>query len=188
MVANFSRPLLAGALGVFSVFAFDGLSQAGFAGAEEHEVTVESYTLEDTNLSGDAILTITGATASGDEPIMFDLEGFAALPQTSFETSTIWTDENHTYSGVLLSDLVEIVGATGDTIVATAINDYAVEIPLTDAVADGPIIASQVDGENMSVRDKGPLWLIYPFDSSVDYQSEVFYARSIWQLNKIAFK
>jgi hypothetical protein len=37
----------------------------------------------------------------------------------------------------------------------------------------------------MSVRDKGPLWLIYPYDSKAEYQSETIYSRSIWQLVKI---
>ena len=37
----------------------------------------------------------------------------------------------------------------------------------------------------MTVRDKGPFWIIYPFDSNPDYQSEVIYSRSIWQLNRL---
>jgi hypothetical protein len=36
----------------------------------------------------------------------------------------------------------------------------------------------------MSVRDKGPLWVIYPYDSD-DYRSEVIYSRSIWQLDRL---
>ena len=37
----------------------------------------------------------------------------------------------------------------------------------------------------MSVREKGPLWVIYPFDSDPEYQTEVIYSRSIWQLDRI---
>jgi hypothetical protein len=37
----------------------------------------------------------------------------------------------------------------------------------------------------MSVRDKGPLWLVYPYDSAAKYQSEVVFSRSIWQLNRL---
>jgi hypothetical protein len=37
----------------------------------------------------------------------------------------------------------------------------------------------------MSLREKGPLWIIYPFDSSPEYQTELTYSRSIWQLNRI---
>ena len=68
---------------------------------------------------------------------------------------------------------------------ATAINDYAVEIPVSDAVVGGPIVAYFLNGEPMSVRDKGPLWIVYPFDADPHYQTEVIYSRSIWQLDRI---
>ncbi|HEX9857587.1 MAG TPA: oxidoreductase, partial [Paracoccaceae bacterium] len=41
------------------------------------------------------------------------------------------------------------------------------------------------NGVPLSVRDMGPLWVIYPYDSDVDYQSEVIYSRSIWQLQRM---
>ncbi|MEC8574513.1 MAG: oxidoreductase, partial [Pseudomonadota bacterium] len=37
----------------------------------------------------------------------------------------------------------------------------------------------------MSLRDKGPLWIVYPFDSDPAYQTEAIYSRSIWQLEEI---
>ncbi len=59
------------------------------------------------------------------------------------------------------------------------------KIPATDWVDGGPIIAYLQNGNPMSVRDKGPLWVIYPYDDNPDYQSEVTYSRSIWQLDRI---
>ena len=41
------------------------------------------------------------------------------------------------------------------------------------------------NGEPMSVRDKGPLWVVYNFDSNPEFQTEVMYSRSIWQLDRI---
>jgi hypothetical protein len=38
------------------------------------------------------------------------------------------------------------------------------------------------------VRDKGPLWVVYPYDSKPDYQSELIYVRSIWQLAQMEFR
>ncbi|RYH00603.1 oxidoreductase, partial [Salipiger sp. IMCC34102] len=37
----------------------------------------------------------------------------------------------------------------------------------------------------MQVRDKGPLWIVYPYDDTPEYRSEVIYSRSIWQLDRI---
>ncbi|WP_435988354.1 sugar phosphate nucleotidyltransferase [Sulfitobacter sp. SH24] len=81
--------------------------------------------------------------------------------------------------------MVEHLGIEGESLRATAINDYAVEIPLEDAVEEGPIIAYKMDGAVMSLRDKGPLWIVYPFDNNPNYSTEVTYARSIWQLDRI---
>ncbi|MDO6586123.1 molybdopterin-dependent oxidoreductase [Salipiger sp. 1_MG-2023] len=133
---------------------------------------------------GPVLLTVSGDIA-GPDAAQFDLEALRALGESDIETETIWTDGAHRYTGVRLSDLLDHVGATGSQITATAINDYSVTIPVSDATADGPIIAYEMDGAAMSRRDKGPLWVIYPFSSSSDYRTEVIYSRSIWQLDRM---
>ena len=47
------------------------------------------------------------------------------------------------------------------------------------------ILAIEANGKPLSVRDKGPIWLLYPFDSDARYQTEVIYARSIWQIERM---
>jgi hypothetical protein len=137
--------------------------------------------------TGEAILTVSGdisVTNVGDK-LVLDREMLAALPATIVETSTIWTDGVHSFTGVSLADLAALSGMETVTFLATAINDYTVEIPWTDATEGGPIIAYLMDDAPMSVRDKGPLWVIYPYDSKSDYRSEVIYSRSIWQLDRL---
>ena len=79
-----------------------------------------------------------------------------------------------------LRALLERLGIRKGQIQAIAANDYGVAIPVSDAVDGGPIIAFRRDGKEMSVRENGPLWIIYPSDSNPDYQTEAIYARSIW--------
>ncbi len=136
---------------------------------------------------GDVILTVTGLLqkTNADDSAEFDLEMLEALDNTTIETSTIWTEGDHVFQGVSLAVLAEELGIEGTALRATAINDYTVEIPLSDAVVGGAIVAYMMDGKPMSVRDKGPLWVIYPYDSNADYRSEVVYSRSIWQLDRI---
>ena len=131
---------------------------------------------------GPVLLTVTGL---GD-PVTFDLAGLEALEQETFETTTIWTEGVQTFTGVPLAAMMAELGIEDGTLEAMAINDYAVEIPVSDAVEGGPIVAYLLNGEEMSVRDKGPLWIVYPYDANPDYQSEVTYSRSIWQLDRIA--
>ena len=138
-------------------------------------------------LAEETVLTVSGSVAASDsgETWTFDMADLLAMPSDSFETSTIWTEGVQTFEGVSLSVLLDHVGADGAELSAVALNDYAVSIPTADAVAGGPIISYSQNGEEMSVRNKGPLWIVYPYDVNEDYKSEEYYSRSIWQLDRI---
>ncbi|WP_341365901.1 molybdopterin-dependent oxidoreductase [Yoonia sp. BS5-3] len=135
----------------------------------------------------EVILTVSGAISHSniDGTAQFDMQMLTDLDGTAFETTTIWTDGVQVFEGVALDVLMDQLGVTEGTILATAINDYTVEIPVSDAVEGGPMVAYKVNGDTMSVRDKGPLWVVYPYDGNADYRSEVIYARSIWQLDRM---
>lgn len=139
--------------------------------------------------TGDILLSVKGAdiAVAPSGLVKFDLTMLQAMPAETFETSTIWTEGIQEFTGVPLHALIERLGVSvnGGHIKASAINDYHVNIPLQDAKEGGPIIAYLRNGETMSVRNKGPLWLIYPFDQDEDYRSETIYSRSIWQLDRI---
>ncbi|GKX33594.1 MAG: oxidoreductase [Rhizobiaceae bacterium MnEN-MB40S] len=136
---------------------------------------------------GDVILTVSGevGATNHDDAAVFDLEMLKAMPETSFKTSTIWTEGENEFRGVRLSDLLEVVDAQGSELHAIALNDYAVDIPTADAIPDGPIIAYQMNGKEMSVRDKGPLWIVFPYDQDAKFRTELVYSQSIWQLDRI---
>lgn len=138
-------------------------------------------------LTGPVILTVTGdfdRIAGGE--MAFDLAMLQALGSASFSTSSIWTDGVHRFTGVSLYRLAAYLGIPqGAMLKCAAINDYVVDVPVSDAVDGGPIIAYAMDDAPMSVRGKGPLWLLYPFDQNPAYRSEVIYTRSIWQLDRI---
>lgn len=136
--------------------------------------------------TGEVILTVTGAGVTNmDGAAALDLAMLEEMGATEIETSTIWTEGTQTFEGVPLDVLIDRLEIEGETLSAVAINDYAVEIPTSDAVEGGPIIAYKMNGNPMSVRDKGPLWVIYPYDADAAYQTEVIYSRSIWQLDRL---
>ena len=130
-------------------------------------------------VSGDILVTNVGDTAQ------FDLEMLLLMRQVEFTTTTIWTDGTKTFTGFPLAVLLERLGVTSGSLNATAINDYSVSIPVTAIDENAPIIAYSMDGKFMSRRDKGPLWIIYPYDSNTRYRTETVYSRSIWQLDRI---
>ena len=138
---------------------------------------------------GEQILTVTGeiTAKNASTGLVLDLAQLEALPQHSFTTSTTWTEGRTTFKGVLLKDLIAAVGASGTMVEMTALNDYVIEMPLSDVKDDGPLLAYLMDGKTMSLRDKGPIWMVFPYDQNPDYRTEETYSRSIWQLLQIDF-
>jgi hypothetical protein len=136
---------------------------------------------------GPVVLTVTGAITqtNAEGAAKLDLALLSAMGSVVVETTTIWTDGVQTFEGVELATLLAALGAEGTVLRAIAHNDYAVDIPVSDAVAGGPVVAYLRNGAAMSMRDKGPLWVVYPYDTSPEYQSELIYSRSIWQLDRI---
>ncbi|MCA0919815.1 oxidoreductase [Pseudooceanicola nanhaiensis] len=137
--------------------------------------------------TGEVLLTVSGSitnTNDGDATL-FDRAMLEALDPVTFTTTTIWTEGPQEFTGVSLKTLMETVGAEAASLSATAVNDYAVKIPDSDWVDGGPIVAFLQNGASMSLREKGPLWVVYPFDDNAKYQNEVTYSRAIWQLDRI---
>ncbi len=136
---------------------------------------------------GPVILEIGGKIAVdfSTESIPFDMAGLESLGTSEIVTETPWSEGEVTFTGVLFRDVLEAVGAHGNAVKAFALNDYSVTIPLTDLNSYDVIIATKRDGNPMRVRDRGPLWVIYPWSDHSDLRNEVYYARSIWQLRSL---
>ena len=133
------------------------------------------------------ILTVTGKIANRNqaEAAIFDAAMIAKLPTQEFTTWTPWFKEPMTFRGPLLQTLLDAVGAQGQTLQMVALNDYAVNVPVSDAREFGPLLATHIDGKVLGVRDKGPLFLIYPFDAKPETRADQYYGRSIWQITRI---
>ena len=133
------------------------------------------------------VLAISGKIAekNAGDVARFDMKMIEALPQHSFTTATPWYDKPVKFTGPLLSDVLAAVKASGSTISAVAINDYKISIPVGDAAKFKVIVARQIDDKPIPVREKGPLFVVYPFDSSAELRASTYYERSIWQLKAL---
>jgi hypothetical protein len=139
---------------------------------------------------GRTVLTVSGqiTVKNAGDKASFDMAMLEALPQHSFTTRTPWYDKPVRFTGPLLADVLDAVKANGTVLEATALNDYTITIPMTDAREFKVVVARLLNGEPMRVRDKGPLFVIYPFDSSLELRKSVYYERSIWQLKALNVK
>ena len=137
--------------------------------------------------SGPVLLTVSGHVRSPNagQRADFDMPMLERLPQSSFMARTPWYATARKFAGPLLRDVLTAAGAQGTRLKAFALNDYSVDIPFDDAQRFDVIVARLLDDKPMAVRDKGPLFIIYPFDAKPELRSAVYFSRSAWQLRRI---
>jgi hypothetical protein len=140
--------------------------------------------------AGKVLLSVSGELQQRNTPdgAAFDQTMLEKLPQHSFTTRTPWYPEPHKFTGVLLRDVLAAVGARGRTIKAIALNDYRVDIPFEEAQRHELLVAYLLDDKPVPVRDKGPLMLMYPFDSQPELRSAINYSRAAWQLRTLELR
>ena len=137
--------------------------------------------------TGPVILTVSGKISQRNSvnSTEFDAQMLRALPQSQIVTKTPWKAPAARYSGPGLKDLLSAVGAQGQVLRLIAADRYEVEIPLEDVTRYGPVLAIRMDDKELNIRNRGPVLLMYPFDRYPEIDSEVYYGRSVWQLERI---
>ena len=136
---------------------------------------------------GKVVLTIKGnidVKNRGNEAAL-DMDMLSALPQHTFTTNTPWSKAPIKFTGPKLADVLKLVKAKGNSIKASAINDYHITIPMEDASRFDVVVARLINDQPIPVREKGPLFVVYPFDSNADLRASTYYERSIWQLKSL---
>lgn len=133
----------------------------------------------------EAVLTVSKGEASQS----FSLDDILAMPQTTVATDNNYVDGTTVFQGPSLRLLLEKMDISADaTLRMTALNDFSVELPASDAFNYDVILAVLQGGEKMSVRDKGPIWVIYPMDDNPELQDDLLSDRLVWQLSSITVK
>jgi hypothetical protein len=140
--------------------------------------------------TGHVILTVTGAIArtNGDGKAQFDAALLESLGTARLVTSTPWTEGRPVFEGVPMRALVERLGAEGKTATVVALNDYRMQIPVADFLQYPVLLASKMNGNTLRIRDKGPLWLIYPQDDFAELRNKPTQAKWVWQIKEIRFE
>lgn len=140
--------------------------------------------------NGRVLLTITGAIELTNAPgkAEFDRDMLRRLGTSKLRTSTSWTDGATLFEGVPASDVLHAVGAHGTVATATALNDYIIEIPVTDFERYGVLFALSMNGVELTARNRGPIWVVYPRDDFPELRNPTADAKWIWQLVKIDIK
>ena len=139
---------------------------------------------------GKVVLTISGKLTQPNlgKDAAFSMEMLEKLPQQTFTTKTPWYPKAVTFTGPLLRDVLAAAGASGKQIAARALDDYKTLLPMSDAQNFDVILARQIDGKKLSVREKGPLFIVYPYDSKPELKAQAYLDRSAWQLKSLTIE
>ena len=129
--------------------------------------------------------TLTIMDSQGDKIAVYDRAALDAMEPASIETNTPWTDGVDRYDGVSLRHLLETAGAKGDAYTAIALNDYAVSISDQVIAEHNPIVATRMNGERLTLDNRGPYWVMFNFDSPAVQAVPEMHGLSIWALSEI---
>lgn len=141
-------------------------------------------------LQGPTVLEVRGAIGqtNAEGAALFDMEMLQALPVARLETSTAVTDGVRSFEGFLMRDLLAHVDASGDTVTATALNNYVIDFDAREFDRFDVVVAYRMDGEPLRPSDKGPLWIVYPRDQHTELQDIRYDYRWVWQLMRLEIR
>ena len=135
-------------------------------------------------INSNVILTVTGKSTKPEVQLTEAM--LAAMPQQIFTMPTAWYPTEQTFEGPLLRDVLKLAGIQSGNIKLRSLNEYTISIPVSDALQYDVIIARKRNGQLMTIRDKGPLFVIYPFHQHENLRRIEYYRRCSWQLRSIA--
>jgi hypothetical protein len=140
--------------------------------------------------TGEVILSVTGDITRTNAPMRadFDRGMLVALGEQSFTTSHSWADKPTTFTGVPVARLLDAVGAQGTKIRAVAVNNYSVELDVAEMRRYPVLLAMKADGVDLQLRDRGPLWIVYPRDNHRELRDERHNFKWIWQLRSLELR
>lgn len=128
--------------------------------------------------------SVTLAKTDGTS-VTISMEKLMEMPVIEFYTSTPWTSGIQKFRGVDFKLLLDTAGIDADTVRVSALNDYSVMVPANVLRTDGAILAYHMNDAEMSVREKGPFWVVFPYDKDVRFQTDAYWAYSVWQVKAI---
>ena len=143
--------------------------------------------------SGDIVITIEGKISNPNvgETAQFDLETLESIGLVSYDVDDPFAKQQIVYTGVLMSELLDVVGADADAtgLELVASNDYSAEAKISDMREWPFLFGLQADGNAIPLDEGGPAIIIIPFDDYPDDLDHVTYdAQWVWSMTRIVVK
>ncbi len=135
----------------------------------------------------DALFTISGVNSKGEKiEIGLTRELATEIGLSKIHTKVLFQGEaKHSVIGVTIGTVLKKYDLVGNNLHITALDGYAIDAPRADYDTYPAMFALEIDGKPLSVRERGPSWIIYPVSDFVELDNPVFEARSVWQLASV---
>ncbi|MCK5930567.1 MAG: hypothetical protein KAG89_00200 [Fulvimarina manganoxydans] len=156
---------------VMGLLAGSLLPSVGFARMAKAEPDADPLTL-----------TIRGR---GPGILTFRQADLARLPQRQIVTTTPWHREPTTFEGPDLDAVLDSKAGDDLECLLIALNDYVAAVSTKDFRDYDGILAIKENGEFLTVNNKGPVFVVFPFSERPELQIQAAYARCVWQLVEI---
>lgn len=152
----------------------------------DHSTPKAAVALVTTANPDDALLKILASAETGcPETFALSDVSLLSLPQQTFKTHHTWSKVADEFSGPLLADVLDQVCPKASKLKLKAINDYQVDLDFNKIKQYEPILAMSVNGERLTVRNKGPIWVMIPFDKYTSVPERSLDEALVWQLSSI---
>jgi hypothetical protein len=139
--------------------------------------------------TGEVVLTVTGDVSKTNDAdgVALDFATIERMGLVKYGVHDPWLDADHEFTGVLLADLLDTVGAAADatTVHVTALDDYEVQIAVADVRRWPILLATMTDGARMPIIDKGPTRIVFPYAAYPEIDELKYKDLWIWQIKTI---
>ncbi|EAR07971.1 hypothetical protein MED297_04954 [Reinekea sp. MED297] len=130
------------------------------------------------------VLTIKG----NNQVTELTMNDLLQTSQESITTATPFFEGEMTFQGPALKTLLNQYGYDYAQITLTALNDYSVTTDKGELTNLDPILAIRQNAQPMSVRDKGPIWVMLPLTEQPELNTPQYHRLMVWQLNRITLE
>jgi hypothetical protein len=140
----------------------------------------------------EVILTVKGkiGQTNVDDTAQFDLAMLESMGLVKYEVLDPFAKKPRVFTGVLLSQLLEMVGAEPEaqTLELVALNEYKADLAVGDTQKWPVLFALQADGAYIPPDDGGPAIIIFPFDDYPEIDHATYDPKWVWSMTEIVVK
>lgn len=139
---------------------------------------------------GDPILWVSGniTESNSSQGVEFDEAMVNELDIATIRTNNHVVDSVVEYKGPTLASVLNTVGAKGSQVKVIAWDDYVVTIPIKDIKKYQVLLATHEAGTRMTIDDKGPFFVVFPFSEHAELRNDFYYSLSVWQVRELVIE